>query len=101
MANNVPQRKNADCYRYEKTSNRTQGSKGKIYCSLCIHAPYQRSPPFAISSNQGNVEKQLYFTLSPHEFPIHHYELLIYHIEWLVLQRQFQEFAVGPAEHVN
>lgn len=68
---------------------------------MCIHTPSQRSPSFAISSNQGNVEKQLYFTLSPHEFPIHHYELLIYHIEWLVLQRQFQEFVVRPVEHVN
>lgn len=79
----------------------TQVSKGNFYCSLCIHAPSQRSPPFANSSNQGNGEQQLYFTLSPHEFPIHHYELLIYHIEWLVLQRQFQEFMVGSAEQVN
>ena len=40
-----------------------------------------------MSSNQSNiVEKHLYFTLSYNESLVHHFELLIYHCQQLVLQ---------------
>lgn len=40
-----------------------------------------------MSGNQSNiVEKHLYFTLSYNESLVHHFELLIYHFQQLVLQ---------------